>query len=344
MPTRNIIVPNQFAVIQSQLSMLLGMCTEEVQLELQNGWEHSVRTTWLLNWTHILALRATGESYQCNACHGFLLLIFGTLLFLHASNLIDGALTQVVLQEVGGHSYVEVLVAETVRSLDYVREIRCGRMRGFSEWRQFLEELTPRQFLWATRKNPGGPMITGCPGIVRLPLISHLGSTLVFPSRVIRQLDGLQDFPTEADRITYRFMSNTRVTHDLYFSEHSTDEERALSTTSAYVAQFYSQDAALIHRPRATQIPRALPAITSKVKSSAQATMHTELQSIREERDRLRYELVETRVELVDHRELQRELAQARARVASQDGEIARLSATLDQVRVKARKVSYLLV
>ncbi|PKI42436.1 hypothetical protein CRG98_037167 [Punica granatum] len=128
MPTRNIILPNQFAVIQSQLSILLGLRTEEVQHEMQNGWEHSVRTTWLLNWTHIRAHRATGESYQRDACHRFLLLIFETLLFLHALNIIDEALAQVVPQAVGGHSYVEALLVETVQSLDYVREIRRGRM------------------------------------------------------------------------------------------------------------------------------------------------------------------------------------------------------------------------
>ncbi|PKI56988.1 hypothetical protein CRG98_022614 [Punica granatum] len=64
----------------------------------------------------------TTASYQRNACHGFLLLIFGTLLFPYSPNLIDGAIAQVVLQAVGGHSYVEALLAETVRSLDYVRE------------------------------------------------------------------------------------------------------------------------------------------------------------------------------------------------------------------------------
>ncbi|PKH65726.1 hypothetical protein CRG98_050165 [Punica granatum] len=111
MPTpRGILVPNQFAVIQSQLSALLGLSTQK---------------------THLRALHATVESYQRDACHGFLLLVFSTLLFPHALNLIDGAVSQVVLQAVGGHSYVEALLAETVRSLDYVREVRRGRMRGF---------------------------------------------------------------------------------------------------------------------------------------------------------------------------------------------------------------------
>ncbi|PKI56460.1 hypothetical protein CRG98_023098 [Punica granatum] len=161
------------------------------------------------------------------------------------------AFAQVVLLAIEGHSYVEALLAETIRSLDYVREVRRGRMRGsphllqiwlrahirpfcsshpfsyitddcsliaclltvfhppertFSEWRQFLEELTPTQFLWAARWNPDGPMIMGCSGIIGLPLLSHLGSTLVFPSQVIRQLGGLQDIPTEADLLVYRIL------------------------------------------------------------------------------------------------------------------------------------------
>ncbi|PKI66884.1 hypothetical protein CRG98_012750 [Punica granatum] len=52
-----------------------------------------------------------------------------TILFPHTSDLIDGPHAQVVLQVVGGHSYIEAVVAEIVRSFDYVREVRCGRMR-----------------------------------------------------------------------------------------------------------------------------------------------------------------------------------------------------------------------
>ncbi|OWM78318.1 hypothetical protein CDL15_Pgr001039 [Punica granatum] len=130
MQTRDFVVPNQFTTIQSRLAILLGLRDEEVRRELENGWEHSVRTAWLVNFIHIHALRATGESYQCDACHGFLLLIFETILFWYSSKLIDGALAQVILQVVGGHSYVEVVLAEIIRSLDYVLEVRRGRMRG----------------------------------------------------------------------------------------------------------------------------------------------------------------------------------------------------------------------
>ncbi|PKI77270.1 hypothetical protein CRG98_002339 [Punica granatum] len=67
--------------------------------------------------------------------------------------------------------------------------------------------------------------------------------------------------------------------------------------------------------------------------------MRAELQSIREERDRLHCELIDTCAEVADYRELQRELARACARATDLDREIARLSATLDRARAKARKV-----
>ncbi|PKI58269.1 hypothetical protein CRG98_021351 [Punica granatum] len=133
MSTHDIVVPNQFSTIQSRLAILLGLRDEEVRHELQHGWDHRVRTEWLVDFIHVRALNATGESYQRDACHGFLLLIFGTILFPYSSNLIDGALAQGILQVVGGHSYVEAVLTETIRSLDYVREVR----RGFYEFKRF---------------------------------------------------------------------------------------------------------------------------------------------------------------------------------------------------------------
>ncbi|PKI68452.1 hypothetical protein CRG98_011141 [Punica granatum] len=275
--TQGIFVPNPFAVIRSQLSTLLGIPVQER-----------------------------------DACHGFLLLIFGTLSFPYAPNLIDGAIAQVVHQAVGGHSYVEALLAETIRSLDYVREVRHGRMRGFSEWRHFSRELTPARFQWVARWSPGGPMITGSPGIVGVPLLSHLGSTLIFLRRVIRQLGDLQDISAEADRLPShvqwadsastapaRFLQIQEIHRQrdastiqrLYFPEHPTDEERALSATLAYVAQFYALELTSPRRPQTVPILQATPTAAPEAESSTQAAMRAELHSIREERDRLRCEL-----------------------------------------------------
>ncbi|PKI56662.1 hypothetical protein CRG98_022950 [Punica granatum] len=150
-------------------------------------------------------------------------------------------------------------------------------VHSFSEWRQFLEELTSTQFLWVARWNPDGPMIMGCLGIVGLPLLSHLGSTLVFPSRVIRQLGGLQDILSEVDCLAYRFLIRASVLLV------------GLSTRSS--AQNSSD-------------PASPPAVASEAESSAHRAMRMELQSIREERDRLRCELVDTHAELADYREL----------------------------------------
>ncbi|PKI72258.1 hypothetical protein CRG98_007332 [Punica granatum] len=234
--------------------------------------------------------------------------------------------------------------------------------RDYTNWIQFFKRLTPAQFLWAARWNPGGPMTIGCPSVIGLPLISHLGSTLVFPARVIRQLSGLQDIPIEADRSPYRFvwmdiiallpdrvlrirevrrLWGTRTIQELYFPEHPTDDERAFSATVAYVAQFHPQGLTPVRRRHLPQIPHASQAGIPNAESSVQGAIRTELQSIREERDRLRCELVDIRAELTAHRELQSELAQIRVRIANQDWEIAHLSATLDRARAKAHKVSH---
>ncbi|PKI65924.1 hypothetical protein CRG98_013683 [Punica granatum] len=106
MHTRDIVVPNQYATIQNRLAVLLGLRGEDIRSELQYGWEHGIRTEWLIDFIHILALRATGESHQCDACYRFIMLIFGTILFPHASDLIDGALAQVVLQVIWFLAYI----------------------------------------------------------------------------------------------------------------------------------------------------------------------------------------------------------------------------------------------
>ncbi|PKI58221.1 hypothetical protein CRG98_021392 [Punica granatum] len=277
MPTRNIVVPNQFATIQSRLAIILGLRDEEISRELQHGWEHSIRIAWLLDFIHIRALRATGESYQCDAFHGFLLLIFRTIMFPYSSNLIDGALAQVILQVIWLLAHIRPFCSS--HSFSYItdecsliaRLLHVFRLsdRDYTDWKQFMEGLTPTQFLWVARWNPGGPIAIGCPSVIGLPLISHLGSTLVFLGRVIRQLSRLQDILTEADCTPYQFMwadttaslpdrflrvrevrrlCGTHVVQELYFPTYPTDEERTFSTTATYMAQFHSQGLAPIRR------------------------------------------------------------------------------------------------
>ncbi|PKI45309.1 hypothetical protein CRG98_034302 [Punica granatum] len=172
---------------------------------------------------------------------------------------------------------------------------------------------------------------------------SHLGSTLIFPGRVIRQLGGLQDIPAEADRLPFRIQwadstssaparflqireirrqRDASTIQRLYFPEHPTDEERAFSATSTYVARFYPQGSTPPQRSQATSTPRATSTLAPKAESSIQAAMPAELRAVREERDRLRCKLVDSRTEVSDYRELQAESTRAHARVAHLDREM----------------------
>ncbi|PKI58765.1 hypothetical protein CRG98_020824 [Punica granatum] len=147
--------------------------------------------------------------------------------------------------------------------------------------------------------------------------------------------------PQDSCRSGRSTVNGTLATYSIYFPEHPTDEERALSATSAYVAQFYSPGLTSPQRSQTTPIPRATPTVAPEAKSSTQAAMRAKLQSIKEKRDRLRCEFVDSRAEVADYRELQTELARARARVAHLDREMARLSATLDRVSARAREISH---
>ncbi|PKI48756.1 hypothetical protein CRG98_030857, partial [Punica granatum] len=272
----------------------------------------------------------------------------------------DHAFIQGIIGDVVMFTKTPALLAETVRSLDYVREVRRDRMRGsphllqiwllahirpfcsshpfsyiaderslierlvpvipppehcFSEWRRFWRELTLARFLWVARWNLGGPMITGCPGIVGVPLLSHLGSTLIFPGQ-IREI---------------RRQRDASIMQRLYFPEHPTDDEQVFAATSACVVRFYARGLASPQPSHAAPTPRATSTLAPEAESSTQAAMHAELRAIREERDRLRCELVDSRAEVADYRELQTELTRARARVAHLDREMARLSAELDR-------------
>ncbi|PKI75381.1 hypothetical protein CRG98_004226, partial [Punica granatum] len=280
--TQGIFRPNPFTTVQGQLSALLRIPAQDIHEELHQRWDQGIRIAWLSDWTLLRAMTPTTASYQRDACHGFLLLIFGTLLFPYSPNLIDEAIAQVVLQAVGGHSYVEALLAETVRSLDYVREVRPGRMRGSPHLLQIWLLAHIRLFC---SSHPFSYIVDERSLIERLALVipppEHSFSEWrrfwreLTPSR---QLGGLQDIPTEADRLPFRIQwaDSTSTAPDrflqireirrqrdastiqrLYFPEHPTDEERAFSATSAYVAQFYPQGSTPPQRPQAAPTPRA---------------------------------------------------------------------------------------
>ncbi|PKI62020.1 hypothetical protein CRG98_017606 [Punica granatum] len=331
--TRGIFVPNPFTTVQGQLSTLLHIPVQDIHEELHQRWDEGIRIAWLSDWTLLHAMTPTTASYQRDACHGFLLLVFGTLLFPYSPSLIDGAIAQVVLQAIWLLAHIRPFCSS--HPFSYIADERSLIERlvpvipppehNFSEWRRFWQELTLARFLWIAQWNPGGPMITGCSGIVGVPLLSHLGSTLIFPSRVIRQLGGLQDIPAEADRLPFRIQwadststaparflqireirrqRDSSIIQRLYFLEHPTDDERVFSATSAYVARFYARGLASPQPPHVAPTPRATSTLAPEAESSTQAAMHAELRAIREERDRLRCELVDSRAEVADYREL----------------------------------------
>ncbi|PKI34661.1 hypothetical protein CRG98_044947 [Punica granatum] len=106
-----------------------------------------------------------------------------------------------------------------------------------------------------------GPMITGCPGVVGVPLLNHLGSTLIFPGR-IREIRRQRDAST---------------IQRLYFPEHPTDDERLFSATSTYVARFYARGLASPQPSHAASTPRATSTLAPEAESSIQVAMHAEL-------------------------------------------------------------------
>ncbi|PKI32696.1 hypothetical protein CRG98_046913 [Punica granatum] len=259
-------------------AFIQGISGDVVVLTETLRWDQGIRIAWLSDWMLLRAMAPTTASYQRDACHGFLLLIFGTLLFPYSPNLIDGAIAQVVLQA------------------------------------------------------------------------------------VIRQLGGLKDIPAETDRLPFRIQwadststapawflqireirrqRDASVIQRLYFPEHPTDDVRVFSATSAYVARFYARGLASPQPSHTALTPRATSTLAPEAGSSTQAAMHAELRAIRKERDRLRCELVDSRAEVADYRELQTELTRARARVAHLDREMARLGAELDRVHKRARNLAH---
>ncbi|PKI59463.1 hypothetical protein CRG98_020153 [Punica granatum] len=241
-----------------------------------------------------------GESYQLDACHGFLLLIFGTILFPYSSNLIDGALAQVILQVVGGHSYVEAVLAETIRSLDYVRELVS------SDNSVIYRISLQRRIAFHTASCGQTRQLHFQTGFYRLGKFDACGTLASFRNFTSRSIPLMMSELSQL--LQHMWLSSIRTGSHLFVG--------------------YARHEFRRHHKQTFQ--------TSE--SSIQGAMRTELQSISEERDRLCCELVNTRSELTDHRELQRELAQTRSRVANQDREIARLSATLDRAPTKKRK------
>ncbi|PKI74795.1 hypothetical protein CRG98_004813 [Punica granatum] len=95
-----------------------------------------------------------------------------------------------------------------------------------------------------------------------------------------------------------------------YFLEHPTQDERDFQATK--------------------YTPYGAPSTSSKV-------VQAELTSLRSERNRLRREVAEKDEQLIDRRQLQRELAQVRTKLQRRDQELARANVALERSRKRAR-------
>ncbi|PKI71114.1 hypothetical protein CRG98_008482 [Punica granatum] len=249
---------------------------------------------------HVTELAPTIEEYRALVDRPMRLKTL-TVLFPNTSTLIDGALAQVILQVIESYSYVEDLVAETMWLLGHIQPFcsyhpflnlvdahlfEAYNRRNKFDWKRFMQQLTPEQFSWSAPWNPGGPMAIGCPSIIRLPLISHSECTLVFPDRTPHlQLDSRWRI-----RLIHQLW-DTRLMQDLHFPDHPIDEERAYSATSTYVARFHQQDPTSI-----LWVSIAPP----EAESSDQVARRSELQSLRDEIDRLHREIAEAKTDLTE--------------------------------------------
>ncbi|OWM64208.1 hypothetical protein CDL15_Pgr018779 [Punica granatum] len=119
-----------------------------------------------------------------------------------------------------------------------------------------------------------------------------------------------------------------------YFPKHPTLEEQDFRATEEYVLRFYRWGPTA-HEDFADS-PRAEDSGPTGAALTPNAAIQVELANLRAERDRLRREVAEKDEQLVDQRQLQRELAQARAEIQRHEQELARANVALERFRKRA--------
>ncbi|OWM86009.1 hypothetical protein CDL15_Pgr003945 [Punica granatum] len=134
----------------------------------------------------------------------------------------------------------------------------------------------------------------------------------------MRQFGSLQTVPED----TARYLELP------YFPEHPTQDERDFQATEEYILRFYRRSS-LVHEDF-TGSPQPEGSTPYGAPSTSSITVQAELTSLRSERDRLRWEVAEKDEQLIDQRQLQRELAQARAELQRRDQELARVNVTME--------------
>ncbi|PKI56456.1 hypothetical protein CRG98_023094 [Punica granatum] len=175
------------------------------------------------------------------------------------------------------------------------------------------------------------------------------------PSRAVFDIQGTELTPTikeyqtligrttvvhsivEPNFHTARSTLQTVITERPYFPEHPTLHDRDFQATEKYISRFYRWGLAahegLVNSPRVKD--GGSPVATPTPYMAIQA----ELTHLRAKRDRLCREVAEKDEQLVDQRQLQRELAQTRAELQRRDQELVRANVALERSRKRARRV-----
>ncbi|XP_031377011.1 uncharacterized protein LOC116192568 [Punica granatum] len=225
--------------------------------------------------------------------------------------------------------------------------------RKINEWMKVFREISPRSFKWRAAWMPPGPMALKCANFNGIPLISHAGSTTYFPSRVMRQLGGLQTIPEDMARTKFEYTWredqkfvdrqseieqalaawHAIITEHPYFPEFPTQDEQDFQATEEYILHFHrwgppAQDDT--SQP-ANQTSPGAPSVAVRI----------ELASLRAERDSLRRQVAEKDEQFTDRRQLQKELAQARAELQKREQELARVNIALEKSRKRAREQAH---
>ncbi|PKI69380.1 hypothetical protein CRG98_010178 [Punica granatum] len=134
-------------------------------------------------------------------------------------------------------------------------------------------------------------MALRCPDFYGVPLMSHAGSITYFPTRVVRQLGGLQTVPEDTARTKF---------------EHTWREDQTPADR-----QTAHED--LVNSPRVEDGGSLGATPTPNM------AIQAELTHLRAERDYLRRKVAKNDEQLVDQCQLQRELAQTRAELQRRD-------------------------
>ncbi|XP_031404616.1 uncharacterized protein LOC116213718 [Punica granatum] len=224
-----------------------------------------------------------------------------------------------------------------------------------SEWIKIFREIPPRGFKWRAAWMPPGPAALRCPDFNGVPLVSHAGSTAYFPARVMRQFGILQTVSEDTARAKFEHTWRedqtsvdrqrdiervldawrTVVIERPYFPEHPTLEEQDFQATEEYVLRFYRWGPTA-HEDSADS-PRAEDNGPTGASLTPNMVIQAELANLRAERDHFRWEVAEKDEQVVDQRQLQRELAQARAELQRREQELARANVALERFRKRAR-------